>query len=324
MKGFDMKSSEQKKSTSSCSFLRLVFIIAIGISITGCSKYEMYDWAVQSQRNAADLTVDSQEISDGEIVYLKNDTDHSKGTIVLIHGFGAEKQTWATMAKELSENYHLLIPDLPGHGESFQLPDLEYTIEKQVLRLSELLTVLNTGRVHLIGNSMGGAIAAKFSHRYPEKVKSLVLMNSAGIYQHKSELAYLIEKGENPLIVETPEDFQRLWDFTMSQPPYLPGPILKVLAEKKAAREKMDKIIFSHIRKDTMIEALLPQIKTPTLVLWGMEDRVINYKNADIFVEKMPNAQKVIYEDIGHAPMLEDPGRSAETIQKFLSSHQRN
>ncbi len=101
--------------------LNILLIISI-LFFYGCSKYEMYDWAIESNRNSANLELKDLKINDGKLVYLenKNINSNSNETLILIHGFGANKDNWLDLSNELSNNYHLIIPDLPGHGDSFK------------------------------------------------------------------------------------------------------------------------------------------------------------------------------------------------------------
>lgn len=137
--------------------------------------------------------------------------------------------------------------DLPGHGQSFKDMNVRYDIDDQVRYLNTILGKLNVDRFHIAGNSMGGAISALYAATYPEKVASLVLLNPAGISTHRSQMADMLDRGENPLVVSTDDDFFELMDFAMEKKPFIPWPVSSVLAEKavadKAIRERFLRIL---------------------------------------------------------------------------------
>ncbi|UGA40587.1 alpha/beta hydrolase [Chromobacterium haemolyticum] len=107
------------------------------------------------------------------------------------------------LARRLPKSFRLIAPDLPGHGDSMSNLDISYRVEAQADRLRAFLEVWGVEHVHLIGNSMGGAIAANFAARYPRHVASLTLLNAAGAGSgngdNASEMAGLWQSsGENP------------------------------------------------------------------------------------------------------------------------------
>ena len=198
--------------------LNFLLIISI-LFFYGCSKYEMYDWAIESNRNSANLELKDLKINDGKLVYLenKNKNSNSNETLILIHGFGANKDNWLDLSNELSNNYHLIIPDLPGHGDSFKTDSKKYTISNQTNWINEFIEKKKIEKFTLVGNSMGGAISIKYSYLYPEKLNNLILITSASnsCIGVESEYSKLLSKGVNPLITNNLEDYEKLLDFVM-------------------------------------------------------------------------------------------------------------
>jgi len=136
----------------------------------------------------------------------------------------------------------------------------------------------------------------------------------------------LIDEGRNPLVVNNHDDFKRLMDFALEQPPFIPWPITVVSAERAQALKPVhDKLWFDMSREqDSGFQDLLPKIQAPTLVQWGDQDRVLNYKNAEVFKALIPNAQVHIWPNIGHAPMIEIPSDSAELMLSHLAGRLSN
>ncbi len=294
--------------------------------ISGCSKYKLYDMAIDSSRSSAGLAVKKVDISIGEIVYLDNastnDTRENQDVIVMVHGFGGNKDNWVLLAKEMGKDYRIIALDLPGHGDSVSDKSLSYTIENQARYLNEFLDALGIKKAHVIGNSMGGAISVMFTHLYPAKVLSMTLVDSAGLNKTKSEYFELLEKGVNPLIVTNSDEYDKFLDFVMEKKPYIPGPVNSVMAEQKIDRKAMDEKIFQDILKDrAQVEGLLSGIHAPTLIIWGDKDRVLHVDNAEEFHLRIQGSQKVILPGVGHAPMIEAPKETWQCYKQFLSSN---
>lgn len=300
-------------------------VIALLIStlfLGACSRHTLYDNAISWERSGAGLEESSVRVNGMTIAYLRNAEPVDGETVVLIHGFGANKDNWTRLARELTDEFNVYAIDLPGHGDSSKDLDLGYRFEDQVGHVSRILAALEIDRAHMMGNSMGGAITALYAATYPEQVVTAVLFDPAGIFEYDSELAGLVMEGDNPLIPSEEGDFKRLIDFALEKKPFVPWPIYDVMEEKAIANQDVNEVIFAAIR-DTGYEPdfrnAITRIQAPVLVIWGMEDRVINYRNADIFVEQIPSARKVLLEDVGHAPMVEVPEESARLFREFIA-----
>jgi pimeloyl-ACP methyl ester carboxylesterase len=94
------------------------------------------------------------------------------------------------------------------------------------------------------------------------------------------------------------------------------------MGERAIANREVNEVIFAAIRDSGFepdFREAITRIQSPVLVIWGMEDRVINYRNADVFVDQIPDARKVLLEGVGHAPMVEVPEESAQLFREFLA-----
>lgn len=240
--------------------------------------------------------------------------------LVLLHGFGADKSNWTRVAPYLTPHFQVVAPDLPGFGESTRKPDADYTYSAQIRRMKTFLDTLNLESVHLGGNSMGGEIAARFALRYPERVRSLWLLAPGGVESAApSKLDRLIEQGhENPLYVDSPEDFDRLMDFAFEKEPYVPGPIKDYLARRAMQNRQFNAMVSQQLQADTRaLEDELKGLSVPTLVMWGKQDRLLHVSGAGILASAMPDAQSVILGETGHVPMMERPQQSARAFLEF-------
>ncbi|MEE2764318.1 MAG: alpha/beta fold hydrolase [Pseudomonadota bacterium] len=302
---------------------QLLVVVLVAALVSACSRQGLYEAAIQLERSSAGLEAATTRVGDLDIAYLRNAEENPGDTIVMVHGFGANKDNWTRLADQLTDDFNVYAIDLPGHGDSSKPLDLGYTLDEQTEHLAGILTALDIDRFHMMGNSMGGAITALFAARYPERIKTAVLFDPAGIFEHESELVDLVREGDNPLIPSKPGDLKRLMDFALEEEPFVPWPILGVLEDKAIANQDINRVIFAAIRDSGFESAFRQQItriQDPVLVVWGKQDRIIDYRNGALFVEAIPDARLELLDGIGHAPMLEAPERSAQLFRTFLAT----
>jgi len=293
-----------------------VIVLAVFIYIFAPSY--LYKKAIDGMRKDAGLTIKSINIPDFKIVYLEGGTGEP---IIMLHGFGGDKDNWLRFAKYFTPSYRVIIPDLPGFGESSKPENAQYTIMSQVEKLNALAKELKLTDFHIIGNSMGGNIAGAFAAAHPEMVKTLGLFDSGGVKSPmKSELHLIMETGINPLIVNNTEDYDRLLAFNFYKPIPIPSFVKKVLAEKAAKASEFNQKIFKESTQDDflLLESKLAMIKAPTLIVWGDSDRVIHVSSVPVFEKKIKNVRSVIIKECGHLPMLEKPQETADAYKNFL------
>jgi pimeloyl-ACP methyl ester carboxylesterase len=308
-----------QKSPYTVLLLLLSFLL-----LSACSRHDIYQKAIGFERSAAGLEAARITVGELDIAYLRNIEMNSGDTIVMIHGFGANKDNWTRMARELTDTFNVYAIDLPGHGESSKPLDLGYRLDQQVAHLARILQALGITEMHMMGNSMGGAIAALYAATYPEQIKTALLFDPAGILEYGSELFDLVVAGDNPLIPSKPGDFERLMDFALEKKPFIPWPVLGVMEDQALANQTINEVIFSAIRDASFepdFRTTIARIEDPVLVVWGKEDRVINYRNGEAFVNTIPGAQLKVLDGIGHAPMIEAPEESARLFLEFAKSH---
>ena len=275
---------------------------------------------IQYERNKSDLTVKALTLASGDqLVYAEN-ANLTAEPLLLIHGFGGNKDNFTRIADELG-SYHLIIPDLLGFGESSKPMSADYRSEAQATRLHELLQAKGlASNIHVGGNSMGGAISVAYAAKYPNDVKSLWLIDSAGFWSvgvTKSLENATLEN--NPLLVNNKEDFYNLYDFVMHKPPFVPKSVKAVFAQERIANKELDAKILEQIVTDTVEERaqVIAEYDIPTLVVWGEKDQVIKPETTVLIKEIIPQAQIIMMKDVGHVPMIEAVDETAEDYKRF-------
>ncbi|PTS83449.1 alpha/beta hydrolase [Pseudomonas sp. HMWF032] len=273
------------------------------------------------ERQRAGLSLKQISVNNLNIHYYEGGPRNAQ-TILMVHGFAANKDNWLRFARHFSQDYRVIALDLPGFGTS-EKPAGSYDVGTQAEHMASVIDALGIEQLHLIGNSMGGHINALYAARYPHRTRSLALLNNAGITSPQpSELMQLLQRGEpNPLVVKSPEDFQRLLQFIFVQPPYLPESLKGYFAEQAIANSAHYDQVFAHlIDRYIPLEPVLPKIQAPTLIIWGAEDRVLDVSSIDVMRPLLRDPRVVTLADTGHAPMIERPQLTAQHYRDFLQS----
>ena len=260
----------------------------------------------------------TQEVAGFRIGYDAGGTRHDQ-TVLLVHGFSADRDVWTRFAGGLRDR-HLIIPDLPGHGRTPFIPGAGYSAPAQADRLIAFLDAPEIEQVHVIGNSMGGFIAAALARRAPERVASLGLVDAAGLrVSAPSPLSRMLEAGTNPFLLDSPNDFDAFYAMTMAKQPFVPRIVRRAIAHEYVARRAQLAEIFTDFNQaGDMLDDHLAEITAPTWVAWGRHDQLIDVSAAKVWATGIPDTTLKIYDDLGHMPMFEAPRRSCRDYRDFL------
>ncbi len=257
---------------------------------------------------------------DGLAVTLSEGGPRDAPTVVLLHGFSADRGVWSRFVARLSADFHVVVPDLAGHGRTRFVTGAGYGAPAQAARVAGLLDALDVSRAHVVGSSMGGFVAATFARTHPERTLSLALVDAAGVTSPRRSVAeQMLDRGEpNPFLMDDPAAFPAFYALTMARPPVVPGFVKHAMAADYVARRAGLEEIWGDWRDHDLLDDHLGEITAPTLVMWGREDRLVDVTAAEVWVSGLPDARRVTYDGVGHLPMLEVPARSAADYRAFL------
>ncbi len=247
----------------------------------------------------------------------------SRGTLLLLHGLSAEKAHWLRFARYFVKDYHIVIPDLAGHGQTGYAPDADYSTEAQARRMIELLDHLHIDKVHVLGNSMGGFIAARLATKWPARIASLGLMNAAGLQARThSALVHSIEAGRNPFLLNSLAEFDELMNLAAFKQQWLPSQVRLMLAKQYSDRRERLFNIFLQLQNEIYphdwVSEQIAKVDMPAFVVWGEFDKLLDIDMLKHFSELIPHAKTVSMPQTGHMPMIERPLRTARYYRKFL------
>jgi pimeloyl-ACP methyl ester carboxylesterase len=210
----------------------------------------------------------------------------------------------------------VVAPEMPGFG--FSTPCREWhKIEDAVYFYRNLMSSLFDSPVPVVGQSLGGWLAAELAVWFPERLSALILIDSVGLHIDGAPIAELF--GANPSEL-MPKVFPSGGNILEHVMPALEGANDSdaVLLHFFRAMETTAYIGWSPYMHDPKLECRLASIPVPTLVLHGSADGVVPLRHAEVFARSIPEAQLEVLEGAGHLPALERPKEVASTIARFL------
>lgn len=252
--------------------------------------------------------------------YYARITDQQACT-VLIHGFTAEASHWFRFSRLLDKRRCLIIPDLPGFGQSEYRRSLSFRIPEQQIRLQRFLAkVRPRGKFDLVGSSMGGHIVLQYALANPTTIRTVTLFNGGGIKSPLQSDAsrYYERTGRAIFEVRTKKDFERIMRMSMQDPPWMPSVVSEYLAGEFMERRQRYVDIFKQIYFQDLLEHRLSGFAVPLMIIWGREDRLLDVSMAYQMQRLVRDAGLHVVKNAGHLPFLEDPDRSAEIYEAFV------
>ncbi|SEA52406.1 Pimeloyl-ACP methyl ester carboxylesterase [Flavobacterium gillisiae] len=302
-------------------FLKIVGGIIVGLLVIGAIVFFFFpkvlvDQTNVSYANAANLEKKTVVVNGYTVHFYESEANNDKPNFVLVHGMGDDKNSFLQMAKYLSSDYHLILPDLAGHGENERKQGLDYSIDGQATFLKSFVAQLGVTNFNLIGNSMGGHTAAAYAVKYPTDVTNLILLDAAGITVDD----HVVYSGFGKKI-ENRAELNKVLQRVFYKVPDLPGPIADYLIETvNNSKDFVDGTLIPAIKngKYFNLKEDVQYIKAPTLVLQGKHDEVVRFNVAEYYKDHIPNAKLVVIENAAHSPQLEVPEEVAKDIKEFI------
>jgi pimeloyl-ACP methyl ester carboxylesterase len=245
--------------------------------------------------------------------------------ILMVHGLGGSHRNFQKLSHEMKDSFRVIRVDLPGFGLSgFPESDYYYLTMYQDFMI-DFINHLGIDSLVLIGNSMGGGISWLTTLNHPDKIKGLVLISAAGydLQKVKKGVVRFARFGiaQKLFYKGMPMLFTRN---TIKRVYYNPSLVSKDDLKKTNLMWNKEGNIHAFFElahsEDLPDETRIKEIKTPTLILWGANDKLVNVKYADRFKQDIRNSKVVIYNQCGHVPMNEKTLEVKRDIEEFLKS----
>jgi pimeloyl-ACP methyl ester carboxylesterase len=252
--------------------------------------------------------------------------------IVFVHGLSGSWPNWLEQLPVFAARHRVITLDLPGFGHS-PMPREQISISNYARLLDGLLDILGVDAAAVVGNSMGGFIAAELAISAPRRVERLVLISAAGLSTYgqpralrslpvfrrlertvTAYAAWLASKSDT--VASRPRLRNATLGLVTAHPSRLPAPLA---AEQLRGAGKPGFVDALEANLNYDYRDRLPEIACPTLIVWGDHDRVITVRDAELYEQLIPNSRKVIFKDTGHMTMLERPAAFNALLADFLA-----
>jgi len=304
------------------AFIVLAFTLLVGVFIA-------WSWAPDipvDQLKARWAQPPSQFIDVGGLqVHLRDEGPRTDPLpIVLVHGTSASLHTWEGWASELKKTRRVIRFDLPGFGLTGPNAANDYSMDVYVRFVTALLDKLGVQRFVIAGNSLGGEVAWAVAHALPQRVDRLILVDAAG-YRIESVsiplgfrvagtpgLRSLMAKVLPPGLIE--KSVRNVYGDPSRVTPELVT-LYTDMARRAGNRQALRQRL---AQRDTGREQDIKQLKLPTLILWGGQDRLIPPAYAQRFAADIAGSRLVMFEQLGHVPQEEDPAATVAAVHEFL------
>ena len=273
----------------------------------------------QTTDSACPLKSQSIVIDAASISYTQGGSGQ---TLLLLHGLFGQKEQWADMACALvGEGFHVIIPDLPGYGQSNAYPITIYQLESQVATLAHFMKVVSGKPFHIAGNSMGGTIAALYANQFPQEIRSLAFIGAPlGIIAWSNQVKNAIFRGVNPFIPIDTAQFDLEMGLLFAKPPVIGGDIKAQLIQEYRNNNRHYQQVWDIVNFYGNSLNQLPNQVVPTFIVWGERDAIFNISGLKPLTKKFPHSQSHHLANAGHLVMLEQPQQIAHLYASFLKN----
>jgi 4,5:9,10-diseco-3-hydroxy-5,9,17-trioxoandrosta-1(10),2-diene-4-oate hydrolase len=253
--------------------------------------------------------------------------------LLMLHGGGpgaSGVSNYVSNIGALAQHFRVLVPDLPGYGRSSKQVDAADPFGDQAAAMLGLLDALDIERAHVVGNSLGGACALRMALDAPQRIGGLVLMGPGGIGISQSQPTEGLKRllgyyaGEGPT-------FDKLRRFICEDLVFDASQVSDAVLQERYAASidpevvanpplRAPKDLEAFKRLDFLLDARLPALATPTLVMWGAEDRVNPPAGAVALQQRMPACDTVLFSRTGHWVQWERADEFNAFVAGFLQA----
>jgi len=243
-------------------------------------------------------------IEEGKFKYMESGEGEP---LVLLHGLFGGLSNFAPLIQHFEKRLNVVVPILP----IFELPRKEATIDNLLIYIKEFIEYKGYEKIHILGNSLGGHIGLLYALDKPEKIKSMILTGSSGLYESAFGSGFP-RRGSYEYIKERTEK-------TFYKPETATKELVDEVFEIVNNIDKAMRVITtakSAIRYN--LEHKLHEIKAPTLLIWGVHDQVTPFEVGKAFHKHIQHSEFVAFDKSGHAPMMEEPEKFNTALEAFL------
>jgi pimeloyl-ACP methyl ester carboxylesterase len=252
--------------------------------------------------------------------------------LLLIHGMAGTCANWESVIEPLAMHHTVIAPDFPGHGASAPGGG-DYSLGSLASAMRDLMLTLGHERATLVGHSLGGGVAMQFTYQFPEMVERLVLVSSGGLGPDVSPILRAAAlPGAELFISATAGVGSRVGSligrglgFIGLRPNADVAEVTRGYAtltdpdRRKAFVATLRSVVDMDGQRVGALDKLYLADTLPLLIVWGANDPIIPVEHARETHAQLPSAHLEIFEDTGHIPQQERPGRFIAVLERFLA-----
>ena len=250
---------------------------------------------------------------DGYRIHYETEGPANGPVVVLVHGLGGRAEDWRDLAPFLAKaGLRVYLPDLVGYGRSQKPRDFSYSVRDEAKIVVDFLDAVHLKQVDLGGWSMGGAIVQHVAFNHPDRIRRLMLFDSAGLY--------VLPAWDIKLFTpSTAAELDQLDALLMPNPPNLPA-----FLARDILRVSDHRAWIIHRALDAMLtgkdatDAMLPQFKMRVLLVWGADDRIIPLSQGDAMHKLLPQSELDVFPGCGHLAPGGCAAQMAPAVVAFL------
>lgn len=247
--------------------------------------------------------------------------------LVLLHGTGASLHTWEGWAQALKGERRVISYDMPGFGLTGPAPDANYTIENYARVVVAVLDHLGVRRCVLAGNSLGGYVAWATTVLYPDRVAQLVLVDAGGYPYTSTSVPLGFKIARTPVLRDLMRDVlpRGVIDSSIRNVFGDPAKVTPELVDRyfdlttRAGNRQALAQRFAQTQPGDLARRV-PEIKVPTLIIWGGRDGLIPPEHGTRFHKEIAGSQLKVFDTLGHVPQEEDPATTVAALKEFMAT----
>lgn len=267
-----------------------------------------------------------------ELAYVEaGDTDAP--TLLLIHGMAGSSTTWREMIPRLESRFHVIAPDLPGHGES-SLDFDDYSLGAMASALRDLLVVKGVARCTVVGQSLGGGVAMQFLYQYPDFCERIVLIGSGGLGKEVNWILrllavpgaeLLLTGAAAPLFVAAGDKIRGFFSgkgvrAVSLEEPWAAYSSLGRSGHRRTFFKTLRAVVDGRGQAVSAVNRLHVAGQLPFQLIWGDRDPIIPVSHGHDTHAAMPGSRLEVIEGVGHYPHVEDPAAVEGALVEFMDS----
>lgn len=272
------------------------------------------------------------DLGDGVRVHYRDEGDRAGPTLVLVHGFSASLHTWEPWVQRLGGEYRIISLDLPGHGLTRAPEGYNATIEGYAEIVDRVTSQVGAPKFVLAGNSMGGNVAWVYALKHPERLDGLVLVDAAGWPdQYGGEGEPVVFKvltnpvgralvGKLDATAMTRNGLRAAFEPTPDMADEVMVTRYVQMARAPGHRDILLSIMRGNSERPVATKEDLAAIRTPTLIMHGDTDKLINVAAGRKFADAIPGSTLIVYPQVGHVPMEHIADKSAADLKAWLEA----